>query len=160
MSTSPEPYRLYTAKVGDTVTVTLASGNTHEMMVSQVHAPGSAGRSFSAGPHVVAHIRPGGYSINLDSPGVSAVAWRREEPEHTEHDTVASILECTHPECIELLTPTPETQAAFDMIDAAKLLIGESAQDNPEYARAMIELITDTTHFAREDIATMLGVIE
>lgn len=30
------------------------------------------------------------------------------EPAHTDHSTVDAIIECEHPECVELLTPEPE----------------------------------------------------
>lgn len=61
------------AKIGDRVRVTLASGNVHDMTISQISSPLSAGLAEYRGPQVVAHIRPGGYSVNLDSSQVLKV---------------------------------------------------------------------------------------
>lgn len=47
-----------------------------------------------------------------------------------------------------------------ELIEAASFLIGDSASDNPEYARAMIELIKDVTPLEREDVADLLGITE
>lgn len=70
MSNLPAP-RLLT--VGTPVRVTLRDGSTYDMVISQRHPAGSAGRAHSAGPHIVAHIRPGGYSVALDSAEVASV---------------------------------------------------------------------------------------
>lgn len=67
---APAPYLL---QVGTRVRVTLRDGQAYDMTISQRHPAGSAGRSYAAGPHIVAHIRPGGYSIALDSAEVASV---------------------------------------------------------------------------------------
>lgn len=67
----PAPYLL---QVGTRVRVTLRDGSVHDMVVSQRHPAGSAGRSYAAGPHIVAHVRPGGYSVALGSLEVETVA--------------------------------------------------------------------------------------
>lgn len=62
---------LYSLNIGDRVSVTLTNGQTYTMTVSQVGEPGTMGTRVSEGPYVVAHIRPGGYSVRLGAPDVA-----------------------------------------------------------------------------------------
>lgn len=63
----------YKAALGDKVIVTLTSGETYEMTVSQINDPVSMGLASYRGPQVIAHIRPGGYSVNLTGSSVKNV---------------------------------------------------------------------------------------
>lgn len=59
-------YNTYRARVGDVISVT-RDGRTSQMVVWRIDAPGTAGTSYAAGPHVAAWIRPGGYGVTLDA---------------------------------------------------------------------------------------------
>ena len=61
------------ARIGDKVRVTLTTGETYDMIVSQVNDPVSMGLAEYRGPQVIAHIRPGGYSVSLSSSIVASV---------------------------------------------------------------------------------------
>lgn len=60
-------YDVFAAQVGDRITVASGSGGRTEMTVWQLVPALSAGRSVSAGPTVMAHIRPGGYGVSFDA---------------------------------------------------------------------------------------------
>ena len=64
-------YNVYSAKIGDRITVT-RDGRTHDMTVWTVTAAGSGGRAYGAGPRVHAWIRPGGYGDVFDARDVAA----------------------------------------------------------------------------------------
>lgn len=61
------------ANIGDQIRVTLKNGNTYEMTISQKNDPVSMGLADYRGSQIVAHIRPGGYSINLDSSEITHI---------------------------------------------------------------------------------------
>ena len=61
----------YTLQIGDKVAVT-RDGNRTEMTVWKILEPGTAGRARSAGPWIMAHVRPGGYGMGFDSGTIAA----------------------------------------------------------------------------------------
>lgn len=69
-ATDFNPYR---AAVGDTVQVTLDTGETYAMTIYAVHPAGSGGTSHASGPQVMAWIRPGGFGVTLSSHNVARV---------------------------------------------------------------------------------------
>lgn len=52
-------------QVGDKLRITL-DGKTYDMVVWRTERAGSAGRRHSAGPYIMAHIRPGGFGVGFD----------------------------------------------------------------------------------------------
>lgn len=62
---------IYTLKRGDKVAVT-RDGKTTIMEVWNVLEPGSAGRAVSAGPWIMARVRPGGYGMGFDQGTIAA----------------------------------------------------------------------------------------
>lgn len=66
-------FRKYSAQIGDRVRVTLRTGETYDMTISQKTDPLAAGLADYRGPQIVAHIRPGGFSVNLDSSQAESV---------------------------------------------------------------------------------------
>jgi hypothetical protein len=68
-------YNTYRARVGDVISVT-RDGRTSQMVVWRIDAPGTAGTSYAAGPHVAAWIRPGGYGVTLDAGNVEQYSAR------------------------------------------------------------------------------------
>lgn len=71
---------LYSLNVGDRVLVTLRDGQSYPMTISRIDAPGSMGTSYASGPRVIAHIRPGGYSVSLS--GAEVAAWETLPSDH------------------------------------------------------------------------------
>lgn len=69
MATEDTPYNVHRARVGDIISVT-RDGRVYDMTVWRIDAPGTAGTSYAAGPHVMAWIRPGGYGVTLDAGNV------------------------------------------------------------------------------------------
>jgi hypothetical protein len=53
---------IYRLTVGDKIT-----DGANIFTVSRVAPPGTHGTRVSDGPHVTAHIRPGGYSVDIDA---------------------------------------------------------------------------------------------
>jgi hypothetical protein len=58
-------YNTHRAQIGDKLAVT-KDGRTNLMVVHSIMAPGWGGVRESAGPHVMAWIRPGGYGVGFD----------------------------------------------------------------------------------------------
>lgn len=52
-------------KVDDKLRITI-DGRTYDMTVWRIEKAGSAGRRHSAGPYIMAHIRPGGFGVGFD----------------------------------------------------------------------------------------------
>lgn len=59
-------YDTFSAKIGDRVVWCEGEYQTH-FTVWLVEPAGAAGRSYSAGPVVHAHTRPGGYGLTFDA---------------------------------------------------------------------------------------------
>lgn len=68
----------YTLSVGDVIVLN-SSGKDLTMTVWRIESPGSSGRAESAGPRVMAQIRPGGYGIGFDDR--SGQTWRKATDE-------------------------------------------------------------------------------
>ena len=66
---------VHTLEVGDRIAVT-RDGRTYEMTVHTITPAMSAGRAVSAGPSVMAWIRPGGYGVTIDA-HTSGMTWTR-----------------------------------------------------------------------------------
>lgn len=63
-------FNAYRAKVGDRITVPADTHSNAERLtltVSHIAPPMSGGRRESEGPQIIAHVRPGGYSIAIDA---------------------------------------------------------------------------------------------
>lgn len=54
-----------TLKVGDKLILT-EDGRTTQLVVWAIQPPGTGATSYASGPHIMAHIRPGGYGITFD----------------------------------------------------------------------------------------------
>lgn len=118
---------LYTLNVGDLVSVTLTNGQTYTMTVSSIEAPGSMGTSYASGPRVMAHIRPGGYSVCLS--GAEVASW-----------------ECTTP---EPATPATVTLAAAGCLPDSEFYPAEfdSLADAWEFVASEVETIEDDADY-------------
>lgn len=85
-------------QLGAAVRVTLTDGQVYGMRVSQIGAPGTYGTSHAAGARVIAHIRPGGYSVDLASSQVAdaEIIPHTDYPHHPGHlyDCAACELAC------------------------------------------------------------------
>ena len=46
-----------------------------------------------------------------------------------------------------------------NLVEEARFLIGDSAEDNPEYARAMLELIASTLPFEADESRCVAGAM-
>ena len=66
-------FNKYRAQIGNTIRVTLTSGEAYLMTISQINDPVSMGLARYRGPQIIAHIVPGGYSINLDSTQIANI---------------------------------------------------------------------------------------
>ena len=66
-----ERFNTHRAKIGDKIVIT-RDGHDIQMTVSNIFPAGSGGTSFAAGPHISAHIRPGGYSVSIDATNVDS----------------------------------------------------------------------------------------
>jgi hypothetical protein len=58
-------YNTHRARVGDIISVTV-DGRDYQMTVWHISPPGTGATRYSAGPHIHAQIRPGGYGITFD----------------------------------------------------------------------------------------------
>lgn len=67
--TEPRQLNTRASKVGDKLVIT-QDGKDLEMTVARIDPPGTFGTSYADGPHIAAHIRPGGYAVNLDDSNI------------------------------------------------------------------------------------------
>lgn len=72
-------YDNFTAKVGDVILVAREGQEPLEMQVWHISPPGAAGRSYTAGPVVHAHVRPGGYGFSFDNASIIRLRITRKE---------------------------------------------------------------------------------
>jgi len=57
---------LYALKVGDEIIVGTRGSTPSVMTVYRIDPPGTYATSHTDGPHINAHIRPGGYGLSFD----------------------------------------------------------------------------------------------
>lgn len=68
--TEARSFNPYSAKVGDRVAIT-RDGQDSILTIARIDPAGTYGTSHADGPHIVAHVRPGGYSVSLDGSNMS-----------------------------------------------------------------------------------------